>query len=205
RVVIGAQLLAFLRQLVDAPIARPVADWAVPVGPERLPEPRRRLERLVRIEGLDLQDPVTGVAVAVEELEAAGEALDGRKILLLADELTVDDVVAHVAALLLAELARMIEFAQALPMRLHHRLPLVAFLAADEFVAVIARVIGGAAILPVVEMVGDEMAVDAGLAEQLRKGIVERLQRSPAAVQEGEPAGLHVASRRHAGQAADIV
>ncbi len=97
-VVVGPQLLALFRQLVDAAVARPVADRAVPAGPERLPESRRGMEGLVRIEGLHLQHPVIRSPVAVEELETAGEALDGRKILLLADELAVDDVVAHVAA-----------------------------------------------------------------------------------------------------------
>ena len=55
------------------------------------------------------------------------------------------------------------------------------------------------------EVVGHEMAVDAGLVQQFRKGVVEGLQRAPAAVQEGKAAGQHVAPGRHAGQAADIV
>ena len=65
--------------------------------------------------------------------------------------------------------------------------------------------VGGAAILQVVEVVGDQVAVDAGPVQQLGEGVVERLQRPPAAVQEAQPAGLHVAPCRHAGQATDIV
>ena len=88
----------------------------------------------------------------------------------------------------LGELVRVVLLAQPLPVRLHHRLPGVAFLAADEFVAVVAVVVGRAAILQVVEVVGDQVAVDAGLVQQLGEGVVERLQRAPAAVQEVQPA-----------------
>ena len=110
----------------------------------------------------------------------------------------------YVAALL-RELALVVHLPQPLPVRLHHRLPGVAFLAAHELVGVVAVVVGGAAVLPVVEVVGHEVAVDAGLVQQLGEGVVERLQRAPAAVQEGQAAGQHVAPGRHAGQAADIV
>jgi hypothetical protein len=109
------------------------------------------------------------------------------------------------AAALLAVLALVVELAQPLPVRLHHRLPRVALLAADELVAVVAAVIGGAAVLPVVVVVGDQVAVDAGLVEQLGTRVVERLERAPAAMQEGQPPGLHVPPGRHAGQAADVV
>ena len=100
RVVVGAQLLAFVWQLVDAAIARPVADRAVPAGVEGPSEAGRRRERLMRIEGLDLQQPVVGIAVAVEELEAMREALDRREILLVADELAIDDVLCEILAAL---------------------------------------------------------------------------------------------------------
>jgi hypothetical protein len=46
----------------------------------------------VRIEGLDLEEPVVGVPVQVQELEAVREALDGREVFLVPDELSVDDV-----------------------------------------------------------------------------------------------------------------
>ena len=45
----------------------------------------------------------------------------------------------------------------------------------------------------------------ARLAQQLGEGVVEGLERPPAPVQEGEPAGHHVAPRRHAGHRADVV
>ncbi len=133
-VVVGAQLLALGRQFVDAAVARPVADRAVPARLERLLEARRRIERLVRIEGLDLQEPVVGIAIALEELEAAGKALDRRELGLFPDEFTVDDVVAEIAARVGVELTGVIHFAQPLPVGLDHRLPRVALLAAHEFV-----------------------------------------------------------------------
>ena len=204
-IIIGAQLVAFGRQFVDAAVARPVADRSVPAGIERRLETGGRGERLVRIEGLDLEQPVVRLAVAVEEVKAVGKALDRRKVFFLLDEFAVDDVLRAVLPPLGRELPRMILLTQPFPGRLHHRLPGVAFLAADELEGVVAVVIGGAAILPVMRMVGDQMAVDAGVVEQLRHRVVERLQRAPASVQKRQTSGQHVAARRHARQAADIM
>ncbi len=67
-VVVGAQLLAFLRQLVDAAVARPIADWTVPARPEFLAKPLWCCERFMRVECLDLQEPVVRRLVPVEEL-----------------------------------------------------------------------------------------------------------------------------------------
>ena len=91
-VIIGAQLLAFGRQFVDAAVSRPVADRTVPPGIERRLEARGRVERLMRIEGLDLEQPVVRLAVAIEEVEAVSKALHRRKVFFLLDEFTVDDV-----------------------------------------------------------------------------------------------------------------
>ena len=43
----------------------------------------------MRVEGLDLQEPVVGIAVAVEEVESVREDLHRGKVLLVADELAV--------------------------------------------------------------------------------------------------------------------
>ena len=204
-VVVGAQLLAFLWQLVDAAVARPVADRPIPAGPEFLAKSLGRGERLMRVERLDLQEPVVRCPVAVEELEAGGKTLHRRVFALFSDELAVDDVAAELVACRAAELPLMVHLAQALPRRLHHGFPRIALLPADEVVAVVAGVVGGATILEIMEVVGDEVAVDAGLAQQLGKRIVERLERPPAPVEKAETSGLHVAARRHAGQAADIM
>ncbi len=204
-VVVGAQLLAFLRKLVDAAVARPVADRAVPAGLERLLEALWRLEGLMRIECFDLQHPIVRVAVALEEIEAVREALHRGKVFLLPDEFAVDDVLAEISPALIGELPLVIHLAQPLPVRLHHRLPRVALLPAHELVGVVAVVVGRAAILPIVEVVGDQVAVDAGLVQDLRKGVVEGLHRPPTPVQEGKPACQHVAARRHARQRAYVM
>jgi hypothetical protein len=54
----------------------------------------------VRVEGLDLEQPVVRVAVALQELEPAREALHRGEILLHADELAVDHVLGEVGAVL---------------------------------------------------------------------------------------------------------
>ncbi|MNI60093.1 hypothetical protein D3C73_1152850 [compost metagenome] len=64
--------------------------------------------------------------------------------------------------------------------------------------------IGPSPILPVMLMVGNEMRIDAGLAELLDRRIVERLQRSPAPVQEIIPPGMQFPPGRHAGHAPDV-
>ena len=65
--------------------------------------------------------------------------------------------------------------------------------------------VGRAAILPIVEVIGNEMAVDPGVMQQFGERVVERLEWTPAAMQKRQPAGKHVAPRRHARQRTDIV
>ena len=159
----------------------------------------------MRIEGFDLQEPVVGLMVGIEELVRQPEAVDAGEILLLAHIFAVDHVVIGQRAGPLVELVGVVFLAQPLPGRLHHRLPAVAFLAAHELVAAEAGVIGGTAILEIMIMVGDQMAVDAMAFQHFRQRMVERLHRPPASVQEADPARLQIAPRRHAGQAADIM
>ena len=78
-IVVRTQFLTFGRQLVDPTIARPVADRSVPAAVERRFEPSRRMEWLMRIEGLELEQPIVGVVIAVKEIEGVREALtDGK-------------------------------------------------------------------------------------------------------------------------------
>ena len=69
RGVIGPDLGDLLRALEDFLVMRPVEDPAVLAGLVWALEPRRRMEGLVRIEALDLQEPLVGAAVALQELE----------------------------------------------------------------------------------------------------------------------------------------
>ena len=86
-------------------------------------------------------------------------------------------------------------------------LPLIALLSAEELEGVETRVIGGAAVGPVVLMVGDQVGVDARLLEQLGHGVVKGFEGSPAAVQEVVSTRVQLASGRHTwhGSAVGIV
>ena len=203
--VVGADLFALRRPLGDPRIGRPVEDRAAVAGGIGLAEFGRRMKRLMRIEGFKMQQPVVRGAVALQELEPGIEAAHRRKILVLADELAIDHVARQLVAALLGELVRVVHLAQALPGRLDHRLPWVALLAADEIVGVVAVVISGAAVAPVVKMVRDQVRIDALLVQQRRERVVEGFQRAPAAVQEIQAPGMQVAPRRHARQAAHVV
>lgn len=75
RSVVGAQLVGLPRFVITAAIGWPVADGAVPARPEGILEPVGSMERLVRIEGLDLQQPVVCTMVALEEIETMCEGL----------------------------------------------------------------------------------------------------------------------------------
>jgi hypothetical protein len=217
RRVVGADLGDLLGRAPAALLVeRPVEDAAAPAGRVLLLEARRRLERLVRIEALEHEEPRIGVAVQVEELEARREAARERQVLLVDHELAVDGVLdalpaAVVDVLRLAPRAvevvvlRRVHRAQLLDGRLYHGLPRVVFLAADEVPRAEPVVIRGAAVLEVMQVVRDEVRMDAGEPERLRKRIVERLEGAPAAVHEVQAPGVQVAPRRHAGEAADEV
>ena len=145
------------------------------------------------------------LAVALQEVEPVVEAAHRRKIGVVADELAVDHVLRELVPALAAELHAVVLLAQALPRRLDHRLPRIALLPAHEFERVVAVVVRGAAVLPVVVVVGHEVRVHALPVQDLGERVVERLERSPRAVQERQPAGVHVAPRGHARQAADVM
>ena len=92
---------------------------------------------------------------------------------------------------------------QALERRIDHRFPGIVFLAANEVPGAEAAVIGRAAVLEVMHVIGDQMGVDPGFTHHLGKRVVERLERSPAAMHEVQASGMQIAARGHAGQAAD--
>ena len=85
REVVGAELVDLGLRLGDALVARPVEDRAVVVGGELRLVAVGREEGLVRVEGLDLEQPVVGGAVGVEEAEGGVEALDGGEVRFLGD------------------------------------------------------------------------------------------------------------------------
>ena len=90
--VVGAQFRDLVGPVDHLPVARPVEDRPAVVGRVVLAEALGREERLVRVEGLEMQEPVVGAAIDVEELEAAREALHRREVLLRADPFAIDHV-----------------------------------------------------------------------------------------------------------------
>jgi hypothetical protein len=159
----------------------------------------------VRIEGLQVKQPVGRFSVAVEKRQSRVEAAHRREVLVGAHGLPVDDVIGKLVPSLLGELRRVVLLLQPLPRGLNHGLPRITLLATDEFVGVVTVVVRGSAVAPVVVVVGDQVRVDPSLVQQGGERVVEGLQRAPPAVQEIEPTGVHVAPCWHAGQAAHIV
>ncbi len=205
RRIVGANLGDFLRRVADLLVHRPVEHAAFPTRLVGLLEFRRRIEGLVRVEALEHHEPVVRAAVEVEEFEAAGEAARQAIVLLVLHELAVDRVLQALPTLVEVIVLRGISGAEALERWLHHRLPRIVFLPANEVPGAEAAVVRGAAVLEVVHVVGDQMRVDSGVSHHLREGVVERLERTPAAVHEIEPTGVQVAACRHARKAADEV
>lgn len=152
-----------------------------------------------------MQHPIVGAAILVEESEGALETLRAREIRFSDHLLAVDLVLAALEIAGRVVVMVGVFFLEALDRRLHHRDPGIVLLPAHELPGVVAVVIGGAAILEIMEMVADQMAVDTGLLQNFRQGIIERLQRPPRAMHEIEPTGMDVPPCRHAGQRADIV
>jgi hypothetical protein len=54
-------------------------------------------------------------------------------------------------------------------------------------------------------VIGDQMRMNANVAQFVKHGLIKRFHRSPASVHEIEPAGLDIAACRHARQAANVV
>jgi hypothetical protein len=95
--------------------------------------------------------------------------------------------------------------AQPLDWWLHQRNPGVVLLPADEFPAVEGVGVAPAAVFEVMQVVRDDVRIDAAGAEKARERVVERLERAPGAVHEVEPSGVEIPAGRHARQTADIV
>ena len=156
-------------------------------------------KRLVRVKGFDLQKPVVFRVVAADELDAGLEGLGLGLVLLAAHVLPVDAVLTmpHAAA----RIARMPFYRRWVG---HLPNPRIALLAAEELPSAVLGVVGGTAGLPIVVVVADEVRRDSRVAQHPRRGVVERLQRPPRAVEEIGPPGVQIAASRHARHGADV-
>ena len=80
----------------------------------------------------------------------------------------------------------------------------IALLPTEALPAVVAVVVGRAAVLPVVGVVGTQVGVDPALPQDLHAGTIKGFQRAPAAVQEIVFSGVQFPAGRHTGQASRV-
>lgn len=182
----------------DPAVAGPVQRFLLRQAVQR-PVVLRHVKRLVGVKAFDLQKPVVPVRVLSQKLQPGADGAGAGHFVLRA-------LAGAVAVMLLHRDAGFVQRAgprrDLRPDVVGHIA--VAFLAAEPFPGIVAVVIGRAAVLPVVRMVGAQMAVHPVLAQHLEHRAVERLQRAPAAVQEIVFAGMQLPPGRHAGQAAAV-
>ena len=205
RGIVGADLRDFFGGIGHLLVHRPVEHTTFPAGLVLLLEARRCIERFVRIEALQHHEPVVRVAIEIEEFETAGEAARQAVFLFVLHELAIDRMLQTLPSFVEVVMLGRILRAQAFERRLDHRFPRVVFLAANEVPGAEAAVVRRAAVLEIMHVIGDEVRMNPGVTHHLRKGIVERLERAPAAVHEIQPPGVQVATSRHAREAADEV
>ena len=145
----------------------------------------------MRVKSLNLQEPLIFRVVTFNEVQTALEGLVLRHRLFCSDKLAVYPVMAPaLTGFSLGEGIRVIR-----PGDLSH--PWISLLAADDLVAVKFGQVAGAAVLPVVEVIGRNMGIDTGFLHAGNDRIIKWLHRRPGRVQEIIPAGLQFAAGRH--------
>jgi len=154
-------------------------------------------EWFMRIECLDLEEPVVLVPVGLDEFQSFVEGHRLRVVFFPLHVLSVDPVLAPQAIGSATDCGGDVGV-------LDLALPRVALLTAHELPGVVAGVVGGPAIFEIMVVVGDQVRVDTIESEEFRHRVVEGLQRAPAAVQEVHPAGMDFTPGRHARQARGI-
>lgn len=150
-------------------------------------------KRLVRVEGLDLQKPIVFLRVALDEFQSCRESFGLRKLRFVLNMGAIHPVLAPGVAKVRRNCG-VFDLAD----------PGVAFLPTQKFEAAVARVVGAAAVFPVVLVVGCQVAVDARFFENFRHGIIERFERPPTAVQKVGPRSVQIAARGHTGHGANV-
>ena len=153
-------------------------------------------EGLVRVEALDVQVPVVGVVVAVEEFDGLLETLRCW-VVLIALSIHQCAVGPIGAAIFAAEFEgwRLVD----------KRTPDIALLAAQKLPGVELCVVILAARMKIVVVVGNHVAIGAALPAQFGlQAVVPRLDRAPGGFEEAGVAGEEVPPGRHAGHRTDI-
>ena len=148
------------------------------------------VKRFMRIEGFDLQQPVILRMVFFDKLAAGSKDASLRKIGLFADIITIYPVLApepgHAAAGLFLRYAQHLR-----DNRIGNApFPAIALLTAHDLPRVVTIMVITSAILPVMQMIADKVRIHARFFQQLRHGVVKRLQRPPFAMEEVVPPGV---------------
>ena len=161
----------------------------------------RRIEGLMRIEGLDLQEPVIHALVGFQEGQSGIEGTILRPGILAPDTFAVFPVVLPPF--------RVREFTHGRHMLRHVNLasvavPSVTFLPPDCVPRGVPAVIGGTAVFPIVVVIRNQMGINPPILQDFRHRVIEGLQRPPTAMQETITPGVEFPACRHAGQATDI-
>ncbi len=130
----------------------------------------------VRVKRLDLLHPVILAMVRLDEVQSGVKGSGLRVVAFILEVAAVDAVLPaqHLVAGKLQD-ARQIRIG-------HVPLPLITLLPAHQFEGVEARMVSGAAVEPVMLVVGGQVGVDACLLEYFGHRIIEGLQRPPAPV-----------------------
>ncbi len=140
------------------------------------------VKRLMWSERFQLEEPAILVMVAANEIEPGVEGARWGLIFLALHEWQVDPV---------------LRAAVAVERRGHFGLgslpdPWIIFLPAEKLPAGVGGVVGGAAGFKVMVMIGDEMAGNALIPQQIGDGIVKGFQRPPTAMEEIRPPGVQI-------------
>ena len=154
----------------------------------------------MRIKRLDLHHPAILAGVAADKLQPRVERPRLRMVALVAHIRAVDAVLLKEHPAIAGEVDQVFLVCNSA----HDSLPSVALLSPEALPRAVPPVVGRAAILPIVGVVADEMGVDAVSLEDFRHGIVKRLDRPPAPVQEVIAPRVQLPPRGHAGKAARI-
>ena len=83
-------------------------------------------------------------------------------------------------------------------------LPGVVFLPTVNFPRRVAGMIGGAAVLPIVVVIRNQMGIDPVFFQNFRNAVVPWFNRPPAAVEKADSAGMEIPPRRHTGKTSHI-
>ena len=190
-------VLDLLRSLPQLVIGWPVEDRPLITVTVKLFVVFQTVKWLMRVKRLQLQKPVVLAVIIFDKLQAVVERDRNGQFLFLLHIAPVHPVLSSPQSRPSIKIFGNIKGRQI-------RFPAVTFLSSRPFKGIILGMIVGSASLPVMPVVADQMGVHTVFLQQFRHGVVIRIQRPPAPVQEVAPPCMDFSSRRHTRHAADI-